>query len=173
MISKSHMTKHDITMVAAVAANNVIGNDNKLMWDYPNDMKRFVRLTKGSIIVMGRKTHESIGAVLPDRINIIVTHKSGYKTPFVSESSCRNMSVNAVLELSKRKSVFIIGGGQIYREFLPYAHTLEITQILAPFAGDTYFPETCDMEWTNTRNERFEPDGNHQFPYEFNTYKRH
>jgi len=166
MISKSRVT-HDITIIAAVAANGIIGGDNKLLWNFPNDMKRFVRITTGKTIVMGRKTFESIGRALPNRHNIVITHDPEY-FPEGADTSC----IDHVLMLSCFKPVIIIGGGQIYNEFLPYARKMEITQILAPFKGDTYFPEVCEMKWEHTHNERFQTDEKHRFPYEFNTYER-
>lgn len=165
--------KRDITIVAAVAANGVIGSDNKLLWDYPNDMKRFVELTTGKIIVMGRKTHESIGCALPNRTNIVITHDLDYKSPVASPGAITLANIDSVLAISEGQPIVIIGGGQIYKEFLSYAHTMHITNISAPFAGDTYFPEVSHLDWFHTYNEVFKADEKHRFPYEFNTYKKY
>jgi len=166
MIDKSQMT-HDITLIAAVAGNGVIGGNNTLLWNFPNDMKRFVRLTTGKTIVMGRKTFESIGMALPNRHNIVVSHNQNYQAEGADVAT-----IEHVLMLSCFKPVMVIGGSQIYNEFLPYARKMEITQILAPFRGDTYFPEVCEMQWNQIHNERFRADEKHRFPYDFDTYER-
>lgn len=161
---------YDIVIVAAVAANGVIGHKNKLLWHMPADMRRFVRLTTGRNVVMGRKTHEAIGKVLPNRNNFVISRDPDYRTPF--EGDIFVTSVREMLALSTTQTVVVIGGEQIYREFLPYAKVLHLTNLHAPFVGDAYFPELNALEWRHTNSEHFTPDAQHHCAFDFDTYWR-
>ena len=133
-----------ISLIAAVGKNLVIGNENKLIWKIPNDMKRFRELTSGKSIIMGRKTFESIGKPLPNRINIIITRDKNYKA-----GGCVvvNSSEDALNAAKGSEEIMIIGGGQTYKEFLPMAEKMYLTFIDADFEGDSYFPEYNKSEW--------------------------
>jgi len=146
-----------ITLIVAVSKNGVIGNDNKLIWHLPEDLKRFKKLTTNNVVVMGRKTHESIGKALPNRLNVILSKDSKWYKP-LGDWCVVCYSIEEVLERFKYRDIFIIGGGQIYKEFLPHADKIEMTLIDKEFKGDTYFPD-LGSEWiefsreTNTNDE--------------------
>jgi len=156
-----------ITIIAAVSKNKVIGDDNKLIWHLPEDLKRFRKLTSGNVVVMGRKTHLSIGKVLPNRLNIILSRDMSWHNP-LGDGCVVCYSIEEVLERFKHRDIFIIGGSQIYREFLPYADEMELTQIDKEFKGDVYFPE-FGLEWVELSKESF---NNEEFDYHFIKYKR-
>ena len=123
-----------ITLIAACSKNRIIGNDNKLIWNVPGDLKRFKELTSGHTILMGRKTYESIGKPLPNRRNIVLSRNTTEINNCLVYSS-----LIEVLNLYKN-DLFVIGGGEIYKQCLPYANKIELTLIDKDFEGDTYFP---------------------------------
>ena len=133
------MSKPLISIIAAIGTNRELGKNNKLLWHIPDDLKHFKRLTSGHPVIMGRKTYESIGRPLPDRINIIITKNSIY-----SVSNCIVVhSLKDALEIAKEKEkeeIFIIGGGQIYKEAINMADKLYLTKVDASYDADTYFP---------------------------------
>lgn len=127
-----------ISMIVAVSKNNQIGCNNKLLWHLPEDMKYFKQKTLHHPVIMGRKTYESIGKALPNRENIVLTHDTTFSAPNIKTAS----SVEAALKLCDNASeTFIIGGGQIYQLFLPYANRLYITTVDDIVEGDTTFPD--------------------------------
>ena len=165
----------NISMIAAVAANGVIGNNNNLIWHYPKDLRRFRHLTtKAGIVIMGRKTHESIGKLLPNRINIVLTHQTGYVSPHgAMVYHTKNEALNFCRYFQHQFSeIIIIGGEQIYKEFLPHATQLYITNINAPYIGDAYFPDINVLEWVQVDRQPQWADDKHQFPYSFDTFAR-
>lgn len=127
-----------ITIVVAVSKNGVIGNDNKLIWHLPEDLKRFKKLTSDNVVVMGRKTHESIGKSLPNRLNVILTRDTKWYKP-LGDNCVVCYSIEEVLEKFKYRDLFVIGGSEIYNQFLKYANTIELTLIYKNFEGDSYF----------------------------------
>ncbi|MCS6111580.1 dihydrofolate reductase [Clostridium botulinum] len=130
-----------LSIIVAIAKNNVIGNDNKLIWHISEDLKRFKEITSGKTIVMGRKTFESLPGVLPNRKHIILTRDKNFKV----NSECVEIIYDFDELLSKYKNsdteIFIIGGGEIYKQLLPHTHKLYLTKINKDFDGDTYFPQ--------------------------------
>ena len=128
-----------ISLIAAIGKNRVIGKSNALPWKLPADMKHFQAMTKGKPVIMGRKTFESIGRPLPDRINIIITRDENYK----AEGCIVAHSMEEALKAAENhKEAMIIGGSQIYKEFLPKANKMYLTSIDADFEGDAYFQDT-------------------------------
>jgi dihydrofolate reductase len=138
-----------ITLVVAVSKNGVIGKDNQLIWHIPEDLKRFRKLTTGNVVVMGRKTHESIGKSLPNRLNVILSNNTKWYKP-LGDNCVVCYSIEEVLERFKHRNLFIIGGGEIYKKFLPYADEIEMTIVNTDFDGDTYFPELEIYNWKET-----------------------
>ncbi|NFG23995.1 dihydrofolate reductase [Clostridium botulinum] len=130
-----------LSIIVAIAKNNVIGNDNKLIWHISEDLKRFKEITSGKTIVMGRKTFESLPGVLPNRKHIILTRDKNFKV----NSECVEIIYDFDELVSKYKNsdteVFIIGGGEIYKQLLPHTNKLYLTKINKDFDGDTYFPQ--------------------------------
>lgn len=161
-----------ISIIAAVASNGVIGGNNQLLWRFPKDMQRFVAITKkAGVVIMGRKTHESIGKLLPNRINIVITRDKNYKPkPGVLVYS----DIDTVIDLCRYfdREAIVIGGEQIYRRFLPYANKLYITNISSPFIGDAYFPDVNTLEWVHVSETLHPADAKHQFPFSFDIYVR-
>ena len=133
-----------ITIVAAIASNDVIGQKNSLPWDIPEDLKRFKQLTSGHTILMGRKTFDSIGRPLPNRTNIVMTKDTNYQKEGVEIVFDEKKALNLIKDLNQE--VFIIGGSKIYELFEPWATSLMITRVLKDFDGDAFFP---DINWNN------------------------
>ncbi|GGA67859.1 dihydrofolate reductase [Neiella marina] len=131
-----------ISLIAAMGRNRVIGKDNQMPWHMPADLKHFKQVTMGKPVVMGRKTFESIGRPLPGRLNIVITRDHSY----VSEGVSVVDSPEAALAIAQETTdeVMIIGGGQIYQQFLPQATDLYLTFIDAEPEGDAFFPKWPD-----------------------------
>jgi dihydrofolate reductase len=139
-----------VYLVAAVAANGVIGAGGRLPWHLPADLKHFKALTLGHPVIMGRKTWESIGRPLPGRENIVVTRRAGYDAPGASVAS----SLGAALALCTGEPVvFVIGGSQLYAEALPVAAGLVLTEIQREYAGDARFPAFDRSAWRETQRQ--------------------
>ncbi len=137
----------EIVIVAAVARNRVIGKDNKLLWNIPEDLAHFKALTSGHTVIMGRKTWESLPPrfrPLPGRHNIVISRQADYTAPGAEVSDSLE---NALKVASTAATVFIIGGEQIYRQALPIADRLEITEVDLEPEGDAWFPEIAAVDW--------------------------
>jgi len=139
-----------IYLVAAVAANGIIGSGGKLPWHLPEDLKHFKRLTMGHPVIMGRRTWESLGRPLPGRENIVVSTRRGYEAPGASLAS----SLDAALALCVGEPVaFVIGGTRLFEAALPVASGLVMTEIKREYAGDTWFPEYDRSQWRESQRE--------------------
>lgn len=143
-----------LSLIVAMTENRVIGVDNRLPWSIPEDLKRFKKITLGHPIVMGRKTYESIGKVLPGRTNIVITRERAYRV----EGGAVCHSLEEALEWARRSpgadEVFVIGGAEIFRIALPYATRLYLTEVKWPFEGDTYFPDFLEEDYREVTRER-------------------
>ncbi len=158
-----------LALIAAVAANGVIGDGNRLPWRLPEDLRRFRALTTGHAILMGRKTWESLPGALPGRQNIVITRNPGY----VAAGAQTAPSLEAALALVRMPApAFCIGGAEIYRVALPMATTLHLTQIDREFAGDARFPPFDRAAWTVTATESRAGDGPDGFGYRFVTLEK-
>jgi dihydrofolate reductase len=146
------MFMHTISLIAAMAKNRVIGCGGKIPWSLPDDLQYFKKVTMGASIIMGRKTHESIGRVLPGRKNIVLSSQDGYK-PFAGALLAPTLSEGLIL--AGDGEVFIIGGERVYSEAFPFASRLYLTEVLGEFFGDTFFPEFSRDEWKEISRERF------------------
>ena len=142
-----------ITLVAAIASNNVIGKENSLPWNIPEDLKRFKQMTSGHTILMGRKTFDSIGRPLPNRQNIVMTKDENFEWEGIKVIN----DFDEALELIKESNedVFVIGGSKIYELFEPVANSLAITRILKDFEGDAFFPDINWELWQIEKEENF------------------
>jgi len=142
-----------ITLVAAIASNNVIGKENSLPWNIPEDLKRFKQMTSGHTILMGRKTFDSIGRPLPNRQNIVMTKDENFEREGIKVIN----GLDEALELIKKSNedVFVIGGSKIYELFEPVANSLAITRILKDFEGDAFFPDINWNLWQIEKEEKF------------------
>lgn len=152
-----------LSVIVAIADNGVIGGGNELLWHIPDDLKRFKRITSGHSVIMGRKTFESIGKPLPNRRNIVVTRNLEFYVVGVEVAS----SLATALEMTKNEAeVFVIGGGEIYRQALPMASKLYITRVHAEYKGDTYFPEIDPQEWQLVYSEKGNPTISPNYTFE-------
>lgn len=147
--------KPRISLIVAMAKNRVIGADNKLPWHLPSDLKRFKALTTGHHILMGRKTFESIGRLLPGRTSVIITRNPRYRV----EGALVASSLEQALALSSGDDeVFVIGGEQIFREALPMANRIYLTEIGRAFEGDVFFPPLAASQWVEADRELLRDD---------------
>lgn len=130
-----------LNIIAVIGKNRELGCDNKLLWSLPKDMKRFKRLTFGNVVVMGRKTFESIGSALPGRENIVISRNKNYKADKIKTVTSIEKAINLAKEKYKNKKIYIIGGASIYEKSLPFANKLYLTIVDDSPKADTYFPE--------------------------------
>lgn len=130
-----------LSIIVAIAENNIIGGDNKLLWHIPEDLKRFKAITSGNTIIMGRKTFESLPGVLPNRKHVIITRDENYSVD--NENVEVIHSLSEVINKYKNSSepAFIIGGGEIYKQLIHNVDNLLLTKVFKPFDGDTSFPQ--------------------------------
>ena len=158
-----------VCLIVALAANRVIGNNNALPWHLPADLKRFKALTLGHAVVMGRKTYESIGRPLPGRRNLVITRNRAYDAP-----GCEVMHSldEAIAACRGADLIYVIGGAELYREALPRAQRLELTEIHAEFAGDAVFPEFSPGEWREAAREIHAAEAGVPFRYDYVRYER-
>ncbi|MGI9544135.1 MAG: dihydrofolate reductase [Cyclobacteriaceae bacterium] len=159
-----------ISLIAALAKNNVIGKDNELVWHLPDDMRYFMKTTLGHCVLMGRRNYESIPAKyrpLKNRTNIVVTRQMDYQ---VSEKVIPVNSVDQGITFARQYGeveLFVIGGGEIYQQTLNIADRLYLTEIKSDFEGDTYFPEFDRSEWKESSRITHPIDPNHAYEFDF------
>ncbi|MEA3317107.1 MAG: dihydrofolate reductase [Bacteroidota bacterium] len=158
-----------ISIIVAVAQNNVIGKNNQLLWHIPRDMKHFRETTTGHNIISGRKTFESFGKPLPKRTNIIITRNKEY-----TQEGCVivNSLEEAINHAKNDSEIFIIGGGEIYKQALEIADRIYLTQVHHSFDGDTFFPEINKTKWKEIKKEYFEADDKNKYPISIITFDR-
>lgn len=156
-------------IIAAVAKNGVIGKNNQLPWHLPDDLKHFKQLTEGHMVIMGRKTFESIGKPLPKRLNIVITRQKNYQKPGVVTAA--NLT-DALTQAPDYQKIFIIGGASLYQMALPLAERFYLTEVLADVAGDAYFPEWQREDWECIETVEHTKDDRHDFAFRFLTLVR-
>ena len=158
----------EIILIAAVGENGEMGHNNGLLWHLPGDLPRFKQITMGSPIIMGRKTYDSIGRALPGRLNIVLTENLDWQAEGVTVAN----SLDRALDLAKAENsgkAFIIGGGQIYKLFLAYATSLEMTEVYDTPIADTFFPNFSGAQFKEISREG--TTGNTP-KFDYVTYKR-
>ena len=158
-----------LSLIVAVSKNNVIGADNGLLWQMPADLKHFKAVTIGHSVIMGRKTYDSIGRPLPGRRNIIVTRQEKLKAAGCEEV---NSLQDAVDLCSREQEVFIVGGGEVYKQAMHAADKIYLTRINGEFKGDTVFPEINFSEWRLTKYLKHHGDDKNPYDYSFSEYER-
>jgi dihydrofolate reductase len=153
-----------VSIIAAIAKNNVIGKDNKLPWNLPADLKHFRELSLGKPVIMGQKTFESIGKPLPNRINIVLSLDNNF-----APTGCFVVrSIKGALEKAgDAKEVIIMGGASIYEQFLPLADKMYLTLIDETFEGDAFFPEFDWADWQKIERVENQPDAKNPYKYTF------
>jgi len=159
-----------VTIIAAIAENNALGKDNQLIWHLPADLKRFKKMTLNHVVIMGRKTLESLGKPLPNRTNILVTRDKNYK----AEGCVVVNSLKEALEAAAKEdeNPFILGGAEIYKQALPFTDKLDVTFVHHQFDADVFFPEIDKKIWKETSREDFKADENNKYDYSFVTFER-
>lgn len=160
-----------ISLVVAASENNVIGKNNQLLWHLPNDMKFFKNTTWAMPVVMGRKTFESLGKPLTGRTNIVITHRENWKEEGVKVVQSLDEAIEVASDVDARE-VFIIGGGEIFRQSINRADKVYLTRVHAALEGDTFFPELPASDWELASNLDFPADNKHAFPYSFQIWQR-
>ena len=160
-----------ISQVVAASENNAIGKDNQLLWHLPNDMRFFKNTTWGSVVIMGRKSFESMGKALKGRINIVITRQDSWQA---EDAIVANDLQDALkkAEAANCKEIFIIGGGEIYKQSLGIADKIYLTRVHTTIEGDTFFPELDKSNWELTSNEDFKKDEKHLYDYSFQILER-
>ena len=177
-----------LSLIVAVANNNVIGGQNKLLWNLPADLKHFKDVTSGHAIIMGRKTFESIGRPLPNRQNIVVTRDASYTHEGVKAAHSleealelaghppvipakAGIQLDSGSEAGMANEVFVIGGGELFRQALPLADRVYLTKIDADFEGDAFFPE-LGPDWKEVSREEGTVDEKNAYPHTFLLFER-
>lgn len=155
-----------INIIVAYSKNRIIGNENKLIWHLPADLKRFKELTSGRTVIMGRKTFDSIGKPLKDRENIVITRN----TELEIDGCIMASSLKEAIELSTRE-IFIIGGEQIYQQALDISNRVYVTMINQKFEGDAKFPE-LDKSWIKLSRIDNKSDEKNLYDYSYITYEK-
>lgn len=160
-----------ISLIVAASENNVIGRNNDLPWKLPDDMKFFVRTTKGHHILMGRKNLESFGKLLPKRTNIVLTRDKNYEF----EGAEIFHDLEAAIQFAKERGeeeLMIIGGGEIYKQALPFTDRIYLTRIHTKIEGDTYFPDFDQTDWKVISKEYHPKDEKHNYDFTFYTFEK-
>ncbi len=144
-----------VSIIVAVANNNAIGGNNQLLWHISADLKMFKRITSGHAIVMGRKTYESIGKPLPNRQNIVISRNRELTLPGADVVE----SIDVAKAVAKGEELFIIGGGEVYRQTIALADRIYLTRVWADYKADTFFPEIDMSIWKEVSREDFPAEG--------------
>lgn len=164
-----------VALIWAMSDNLVIGRDNKLPWHLPNDLKYFKRLTTGKPVIMGRKTYDSIGRPLPNRVNIVITRDAGFKADGIKVVHNLDAAIElaeAETTISGAEEVIVMGGAEIYAQSLPRADRLYTTFVHANVDGDAFFPEVDWAAFDEVARERFEADGPNPYDYSFTVWDK-
>ena len=162
-----------LSIIVAKAKNNIIGKDNKLLWHIPEDLKRFKDLTTDHVIIMGRKTFESLGKVLPDRKHIVFSQNPDFKVANENVEVVHSMlQIQEYIENEEEN--FVIGGAMIYNLLMPYVQKMYVTEIDKDFEGDAFFPKINEETWEEVSREKGvqEAETEAGFQYSFVEYKR-
>lgn len=158
----------ELTLIAALAQNRVIGRDGDLPWRLPDDLKRFKRLTVGKTVLMGRKTWVSLGRPLPDRDNWVLTRDAAFRPAGATVFA----ALDQALDAGQGRDLVVIGGAELYRQTLPLATRLELTEVLAEVEGDTLFPAIDAIRWQTLASEEHPADERHAHAFRFVTLQR-
>ena len=171
-----------LSIVVAKAKNNIIGKENKLVWNLPEDLKHFRKLTEGHTIIMGRKTFESLGGILPNRKHIIFSQNPDFKVENENVQVVHSLLqihvqvVHSLLQIQDliegKEEAFVIGGAMIYNFLMPYVKKMYVTEIEKDFEGDAFFPVIDTNIWKETSREKGLKDENNNLDYYFITYER-
>jgi dihydrofolate reductase len=161
----------ELILIAAVGNNNSLGKDNKLLWHLPDDFKHFKESTMGYPMLMGRKTFESLPGPLLGRTQIVITRDSSYQ---IDHKDCKLAhSIDQALELcGDATKVFVIGGGDLYRQCMDRADKILLTRVDGDFEADTFFPVVEESIWNKTDSVFHPKDSKHQYEFTIESYQR-
>ncbi|OGT43330.1 MAG: hypothetical protein A3F42_00120 [Gammaproteobacteria bacterium RIFCSPHIGHO2_12_FULL_37_34] len=162
--------KTTFSAIVALSENRLIGKNNRLPWHLPADLKHFKKMTTGYAIVMGRKTFLSIGKPLPNRINIVMTRNSAFHAKGCVMIHSIQEGIDWAISHAMKK-IFVIGGADIYQQWLPYIQCIYMTIVHGQFTGDVYFPP-LNNEWKEIKRTTHRADKNNPYAYSFITLKR-
>jgi len=160
-----------ISLILAVNLKGVIGSQNSLIWHLPNDLKRFKNLTMGKPMIMGRKTFESIGKPLPGRVSIVIRRDPNYFAEGITLAHSLSEAIHKAKEISTEE-IFVVGGGEIYRQALPLADCIYLTRVYNELEGDVFFELENESNWQMVDREFHSKDAKHAYDYEFIRLKR-
>lgn len=160
-----------LSIIVAKAKNNIIGKNNQLIWELPEDLKRFKEITTGHTIIMGRKTFESLGRVLPNRKHVVFSQNPDFK---VNDENVQ--VVHSMLEIQEyienTEENFVIGGAMIYNLLMPYVTKMYVTEINKEFEGDSFFPRINTEIWQETSREKGQKDEKNELDYDYVIYEK-
>lgn len=166
---KSQITS-GLTLIVAASENDAIGKDDGLIWDLKDDLKRFKSLTSGHCIIMGRKTFDTFPKSLPNRTHIVITRQKNYQVP---EGVIVVNDLEEAIDIAKGDlQPFVIGGGEIYKQAMPFAEKIELTRVHENFDADTFFPKINTSIWKETNNVFHPKDVDHAYSFSYVTYER-
>ena len=160
-----------ISLIVAASSNNAIGKNNQLLWHLPNDLKFFKNTTWGMPVIMGRKTFESVNKPLPGRFNYVITRQEDWNAEGVKVATDLNDALKKAIE-TNCKEIFIIGGGEIFKQSMELANKIYMTRVHADLDGDVFFPEIDESNWKLISNTDLPADDKHAFAYSFQTWER-
>lgn len=164
-----------LALIVAYAQNRVVGIENRLPWHLPEDLKYFKQVTTGKAVIMGRKTYESIGRPLPNRLNIVISQNPNFSAQGVEVVASLQTAIDRAREYNQangQDEVMVIGGAAIYNLALPLADKLYITLVHAEVAGDAYFPEVSLADWQLLDQQDHQPSEKNPYPYSFMVYQK-
>ena len=158
-----------VSLIVAMSENQVIGRDGDMPWRLSDDLRRFRKLTMDHTIIMGRRTWESIGRLLPGRKTVIISRNPDFSVDGATIVGNLN---DALKTAGDDIEVFVVGGGEIYRVAMPIANRMYVTRVLAQIGGDTTFPEIDWGEWTRTESEVHSADEKNNYDFVFETWEQ-
>jgi dihydrofolate reductase len=160
----------NINIIVATDLNNGIGKDNQLLWTLPKDMKIFKKLTTGTVVIMGRKTYDSIGRPLPNRFNIVITTQHNLKIDGVNVVHSLEEAIN--LAKKQDKDIYVIGGAKIYDIAIPYVNKIYLSKVHTTKDVDAFFPTLNLLEWNEYSKTYYESDEKNEYSFDFIEYNR-
>lgn len=164
-----------LALIVAYAQNRVVGIENRLPWHLPEDLKYFKQVTTGKAVVMGRKTYESIGRPLPNRLNIVISRNPNFCADGVEVVANLQQAIDRATQYNQANNqdeIMVIGGAAIYELALPLADKLYITLVHGEVVGDAYFPEVSLAAWQLLDQQDYSASENNPYPYSFMVYQK-
>lgn len=160
-----------ISLIVAASENNAIGKNNQLLWHLPNDLKYFKNITWGMVVIMGRKTFVAVNRPLPGRVNIVISTQENWKAENVWTAKNLADALN-LAATTNCQEIFIIGGGEIYKQSMEMADKIYMTRVHETIDGDTFFPGIDESIWQLKESLDFMADEKHAFAYSIQTWEK-